>query len=63
MARGDAAVARELGHQLALEVVGSEAVRLAFEVLRGGDFLDARIVELCEAVLGDAGEAAKRGAA
>lgn len=64
VARGDAETARTMGHALALQVVGSEAVRLAFDVLRGGEFVDARIVELCEVVLGaEGGAAVKRGAA
>lgn len=58
LARGDAQTARAGGRELAERVMGSRLVRLARQVLEGGPFIDARIVELCGAVLDQEDEAA-----
>jgi integrase len=55
LVRGDADAARAGGRALALQVLSTPAVRAALEVLRGGEFIDNRIAELCELVL-DAGD-------
>ena len=60
MARGDAEAAREGGRELAELLAGTPLMRLVLEVLEGGEFLDMRIAELCEALL-DAGVGADRG--
>ena len=60
LARGDAARAREGGRELAEQLLGSRLVRLAQQVVEGGPHVDARIVELCEAMLDEAAAAARR---
>jgi integrase len=65
IARGDAQAAQAGGRQLAEQVLDGKAgrlARLAHQVLEGGPFMHARLIELCE-LLDDEAAATKRGVA
>jgi hypothetical protein len=60
LAAGDAEVARAGGRRLAAQVMSGRLVHLAQQVLEGGTFIDARIAELCDAVLAQQAASAGR---